>query len=230
MTLFDMTVGGSGSGGGGGKCFDPSKIYVGADLTLENGVVSGFNGKTKYYATNGLSISNILTGLVGFYTVFPLNTANTWEIKTKVKYTGIGTEQMQYLFTGWNPANNFYCPKIQFNTDRKMQIALSSNGTSWDIANVVVGENQLNLNEWYYIKTVFTGTEYKLQLSQDDVNYVDDIVVSSTSKIYVDNTNSRFAMGIDPRGTTAEYKYVKGYVDLTQTTVTINGEEVFRAM
>ena len=96
--------------------------------------------------------------------------------------------------------------------------------------NVVVGENQLNLNEWYYIKVIFTGAEYKLQLSQNDINYVDDIVVSSTAKVYVDANNSKFAMGVDPRGITQDAKYVKGYVDLTQTTVTINGEEVFRAI
>lgn len=105
-------------------------------------------------------------------------------------------------------------------------MALSSNGTSWDIG-TSVGTNTLLPNTTYYVKYSWTGTEYSAALSTDDQTYVPDMNLSSTlsphkTTIFIGGSPNIFGAG-------SAHPF-KGTINFNKSKVVVNGITVWEGM
>lgn len=62
-------------------------------------------------------------------------------------------------------------------------MALSSNGTSWDLG-APEGTHAILPNQTYHIRMSWDGSVYKLEFSTDEVTWTTDITVASTASLY----------------------------------------------
>ena len=81
------------------------------------------------------------------------------------------------------------------NTNNKLEVYLSSNGTSSNIANGTQGSK----SDWgtgteYYIRLRFTGTHYYIDWSTDGTNWTNDIDITSSASIFSPMTGLRFGI------------------------------------
>lgn len=65
----------------------------------------------------------------------------------------------------------------------KLEIALSSNGTSWNLG-AHFGTRALQPNTSYFVRMTFDGSKYVVAISTDRKNYTTDITVNSTASLY----------------------------------------------
>lgn len=147
------------------------------------------------YSNNSYSNFNATNYLEG-YTV---NDTSNWEIVLKIK-TGVvsGTSYNQIIYTGGYDANIRQI-MVGITTAGKFVLYLGSGGSSWDIANAVVGSYSVVANKEYLIKIAFNGSNYRLSYSTNNGGmYTNDILITSTTKIagyqmyfgtYVNSTN-----------------------------------------
>lgn len=80
-------------------------------------------------------------------------------------------------------------------------MAISSNGTSWDIG-LVTGTRVIEPNMTYYAKVTWDGTTYKTSISVDGTSYVDDMIKSSSvgpypRTIFIGGSYGLFGEGTD---------------------------------
>lgn len=92
---------------------------------------------------------------------------------------------------------------------------LAMSSRTWDIANVN-GTTVLSANTDYWVKLIFTGTQYILYLSLDGKNYSAEITVNSSLKI---QTMPYIMIG--RRGSASGHQF-NGYIDLKETYVKVN--------
>lgn len=173
--------------------FDRSKFTViGSPIITDDGVASGFSSSS--YITKDITISN---------------NYSTFEIDTKIKFNDLNT----VYFIG--AERNYFIFGQQNN---RLILYLSSNGTSWDISSGSYGNRNLVINQDYYIKMLFNGAKYIIKLSTDGLNYTDDIVINSTTKMLFPN---HLRIGATWN------KSFTGSIDLKQFSITVDGIEVF---
>ena len=158
--------------------------------TITDGVVSGFSG-SDYLQINNANV---------------FAQADSWEIM--IKKSGVVTG---YLF-GTN--------KPYAITFTRMYIYLSSNSSSWDIANGV-GTGQSS--EDCFLRIRFTGTQYIYDYSIDTVNWTTLATVNSNSKI----TNLVTSLQI---GIWRTSYYATGSIDLNNTYIKINNKLWFNGL
>lgn len=105
-------------------------------------------------------------------------------------------------------------------------IALSSNGTSWDIG-TATGTNTLTPNTTYYVKCSWTGTAYTAALSQDDQSYVPDMNIASSVTIH----KTTIFIGGSPElfGAGSAHPF-KGTINFNNSRVVVNGLTVWEGM
>ncbi len=105
-------------------------------------------------------------------------------------------------------------------------IALSSNGTSWDIG-TAVGTNTLTPNTTYYVKCSWTGTAYTAALSQDDQSYIPDMNIASSVTIH----KTTIFIGGSPNlfGAGSAHPF-KGTINFNNSKVVVNGITVWEGM
>ena len=175
---------------------------------LGGGIYQGGTG--KYLTTNSM---------------ISLNTANSWEIKTKYTYAGGGN-----LPTIFGPKdydfNNTYSTPWMYITGNNAVVNLSSNGSSLDIANAKVIISNINTNVPYYIKLKFdssatnTYTAFYSTVGFDDPNGTTVVISQSTSKVYTNNylsfLNALVILNVE---------YSNGTIDLEDTSITIDSVE-----
>lgn len=108
----------------------------------------------------------------------------------------------------------------------KGTIALSSNGSSWDIG-TATGTNTLLPNTTYYVKFSWTGTEYNASLSLDETQYVPDMVLASNKSPYKTTT----FIGGSPNlfGPDSSHPF-KGTINFNKSRVVVNGIIVWEGM
>lgn len=105
-------------------------------------------------------------------------------------------------------------------------MALSSNGSSWDIG-LVIGTIPLQPNRTYYAKVSWDGTAYKTALSEDGVTYVDDMQASSAAgpyptTMYIGGSPNIFGAGsAHPFG---------GTINLNKCSLQVAGLDVWQGM
>lgn len=162
-----LLVKGGSSGGWSGKPADWSDIckdcpansialYAGqgsiytkvGNPTIENGIVSNFSGSDfiKISAFNRSS----------FKQIFKIRTNSSF-----VAYAGLWQEN----------ASTAYKSKIFFSNTGKVIINLSSNGSSFDIANNLTSTVELQTETNYYILFAYENGEYSLKYSSDGENF-----------------------------------------------------------
>ena len=158
-----------------------------------NGNASGFaQGRYIYWGTAGGSFSQAVQG-------------KTWEVKAKFT-TGNDVTSAQGIIGGDSGTYLLDMPSI--GTDSHFHLNLSSNGTSYDIANAS-GTYTVLPNTTYWTRTRFTGTQYIFEYSLDGTNYITDITVNSSTSI--ENTPDNLTLGARAG------VYFKGSIDLKNT-------------
>ena len=147
--------------------------YTKVGSWIDDGVVSGF------------STSNYLSLPVLFGPA-----SNPWErvICFKTSDTVAATQALNYI----NFANDSLAG-VHFHIGSGGQISaqISSNGSSWDIAESFVGTTVLSANTTYYAMIRFTGSEYQLLLSTTGEFNGEETLensITSSTPIYQSNT------------------------------------------
>lgn len=166
-----------------------SNVNIVGTLSDVGGVLSGFT--TTNYATIAAPFA-------------PMN--NTWEMIFKIKMASSATTGTM-IGCGYSWAIN-----------RNNMLYLSSNGSSWDIANDAAGITTFQANTTYWFKLIFTGTQYVLYSSTTGTfsgEQVTEVTVSSSTKIHSGNT---ITLGTWAGGDSAEVE-----VDLNESYINING-------
>ncbi len=105
-------------------------------------------------------------------------------------------------------------------------MALSSNGTSWDIGNVT-GTNTILPNTTYYVKCGWTGTQYNASLSTNDTTYVPDMVLDST--LTTNKTTIFIGGSPDLFGADSSHPF-KGSINFNKSRVDVQGVTVWEGM
>ncbi len=98
-------------------------------------------------------------------------------------------------------------------------IALSSNGSSWDIG-TSIGTNTLLANTTYYVKFSWTGTEYNASLSLNEAEYIPDMVLASNKSPY---KTTIFIGGSPNLFSTDSAHPFKGTINFNKSKVIVNG-------
>lgn len=152
--------------------------------------------------------------------VFPLNSADTWELQFKYTYANKTNENL----TGDDYTN----PCLFIGGDRKLSMWLSSNGTSWDITGGGNSTVALVNGTTYYCKFGFDGTKYYINYNTDGSDvYLPMNTVNSTAKVYTGTAKMRFA-NADANGLTS--RYCTGQLDLKNLKLYINGNLYWQAV
>ena len=105
-------------------------------------------------------------------------------------------------------------------------MALSSNGTGWDIG-TATGTNTLLPNTTYFVKYSWTGTAYSAALSTDDQIYVPDMNLTSSlsphkTTIFIGGSPNLF-------GPNTAHPF-KGTINFNKSKVVVNGITVWEGM
>lgn len=147
---------------------------------------------------------------------FNTSTANTWEMKYKVVF-----KNNSVRLTG--AKDNTTVAQIVIGVDdttHKLIWWLSSNGASWNIATSESGQGTTTLidGQTYYIKATFDGSKYQCYLSTDNINYILQLNINSSTKLF--NNNSEFFIG------NAELwgNWGDGTIDLKECYIKINDQ------
>ena len=115
--------------------------------------------------------------------------------------------------------------ELQVHTDGIFKMALSSTGTSWDIASWAAGTYKVQANTAYLVEVEFTGTQYLLKYSANNgASFTTDITVASSVPIYA----SQDALGVDL--STANGEIWLGSIDLTGCSDYIDGKLVWSGL
>lgn len=103
----------------------------------------------------------------------------------------------------------------------KLEIALSSNGTSWNLG-AHFGTLAITPETSYKVRMTFDGTQYEVKVSTNGSDYVSDIVVTSTESL----APKQMLIGVSPDGSHA----FGGSVNLAHATLIISGKPVWQGM
>lgn len=105
-------------------------------------------------------------------------------------------------------------------------MAISSNGTNWDIGSVV-GTQTLQSNTTYYARLIWNRLQYKTQLSTDGVNYVDDMVIVDTRRPF---PTTIFIGGCDMVETGHTGHPFLGSINLNKCSLSVMGSVIWQGM
>jgi hypothetical protein len=175
--------------------------------TITDGVSSGFSND------NYLTLNNVFNP--GNY---------NWEFCTKVNPTLTGAAS--YIISRSAPTyRSGFGIALGTSSDTRAILNLSSDGSSNDIANGERGSHNYSQNTNYWMKLRFTGTQYILSYSLDDITYIDDITIDSSTPIY--GANGFLAIGVNRYTTTGNIQPFGGSIDLNNTYIKVNNKMWF---
>ena len=132
-------------------------------------------------------------GKYDFLTVakkFNPQAADTWEMVYKIKYST--SSSYQRVIGAYN--NTSLCSLVIGIDNHKLIVWMSSTGTTYNLMSGTVGTTTLANEKVYYIKATFDGSQYKFELSQDNINWSTEITLSSSTKLY--NNDSYILLGM----------------------------------
>lgn len=159
--------------------------------TITNGVASGFS--TSDYIQPNCMFDNAY------------NSGSVWKWKTK-----FNLETISVFNSILGGGSGSYLPDLYVGTGNKIGTSLSSNGTSYDIGEYVVGTTDIQASTDYWVEWGWTGSVYYIDLSTDGVNYSREVSINSTSPLYSSGVNKLqigFRVG----------QYLHGTIDLKET-------------
>lgn len=184
--------------------FNPNYNISGTSITVnDEGIASGFANDSLLTTNRNISFGS-----------------NSWEFKTKFRLTANNADsRLMGSAGGLLP----YSPILGI-LNNKFAIWLSSNGTSWDLADAnqnPQGTVTLQNNTDYYVKFGWNKTQYYVQYSIDDVSYITDWTLASTTLVYEIYT-------LIPLGSNISTNYpLIGTMDLKETYIKVNDKIVW---
>lgn len=184
--------------------FNPNYNISGTSITVnDEGIASGFASDSVLTTNRNISFGS-----------------NTWEFKTKFRLTANNADSRLMGSAGGSLP---YSPILGI-VNNKFAIWLSSNGTSWDLADAnqnPQGTVTLQNNTDYYVKFGWNKTQYYVQYSIDDVSYITDWTLASTTLVYEIYT-------LIPLGSNISTNYpLIGTIDLKETYIKVNDKIVW---
>lgn len=145
------------------KLHSPTAISytkVGNVSITDDGVASGFTDKNDYLTLGAFNPGT-----------------SKWKFTTKIKIYSY-TAQISLI----DRNSSTRCFQIVVRTTGKFRVNISTNGTSK--ANEVDGTHVVSVNTIYYICFEYDGSKYYLKYSTDNINWVTDITINNSTKIY----------------------------------------------
>lgn len=145
------------------KLHSPTAIAYtkkGNPTITDDGVASGFTDKNDYLILGAFNPGT-----------------NKWKFTTKVKIYDYAT---QISLIDRNSSTR--CFQIVVRTTGKFRVNISTNGSGK--ANEVDGTHVVSVNTIYYISFEYDGSKYYLKYSLDNINWVTDITINNSTKIY----------------------------------------------
>lgn len=179
----------------------------------DSGVASGFTSRTDYLKVN--------------YQFAPGSSpwVMHWKVKTGTNRPSHSYDMYAIQSSAWS---NQDCRHVQIvENSGKWQMALSSNGSSWDIAGTY-GTYAVQENTVYWLMIEFTGTNYIFSYSLDGVNWVEDINITSSTPIYQQTGTNNYAALGSALQTNIDFSWC-GDIYLEECYYEIAGNEVWRA-
>ena len=175
-------------------------------LTNNNGVASGFN--TGNYVTLPKAFNP---------------QSATWELVLKYKCVH-DTTIVQDIFNSMNGSADMGIHLQQDSSTHKLRLYLCSNGSTWDIAQAMLGTTTLTNNTTYYIKFVFDGSSYKIYLSttgEFNGEEILDLQINNSATLYL-GMNTTY---IGTNGNASwRNQFIRGSIDFKESYIKINGE------
>lgn len=179
---------------------NPNLNIIGGNLNIDNGNVSGFS----------------TTDYMQFPFVFNFNGYH-WTLE-------MGFTTGSDVTTQQNILDSYYGIAFAIRNG-KFVLAISSNGSSWDIANTE-GTYSVQANTAYSVKIAWDGTNYTLSYALDETNYTTDITEASAlvhhpTQEYVGGEPDLYGSGQHPFG---------GTINLNNWNLIVNFLEVWLGM
>ena len=194
-------------------------LLINGDQTVEvvngvvqdGGIVSAQYG--GYFKTAGLSD-------------VPFSTAESWEFETKLIYKNFGGASARVIFAS-GELGDYKNPVLQCTTGGVVMIFLSSNGTSWNLANNVNSGLTLADGTEYRLKFGFDGTTYYLKYKTPaDNDFMTKWSLAKTDKIV--NAPSICLLNSLITAASPNTYWNGSQMSLPDTALTIDGVEVWR--
>ena len=164
------------------------------------------NGITNFSTSNYIELPNI-----------DFHSASSWEMLFKFT-VGLG-EPGGEIFVHGNSSTTNEALSIEIDSSYKIHLVASSSTSSLNIANKS-GVTALYSGMTYYVRARFTGTEYTVDLSTNLQNWVREISVSSTLRVYSGNTTR---IGTEVYDETTDESFKNGSIDLSESYINLNG-------
>lgn len=132
--------------------------------TITNGVASGF------------STTNYIVPKCQFDNAYTANAIWEWVVKFNIETLG----QFNAMLGG---DSGSYMTDLYVGVANKLGINVSGNGSSYNIAEGVLGTTVLSASTDYWVKFGWTGSVYYVDLSTDGKTFTREITVNSSSPI-----------------------------------------------
>lgn len=190
--------------------FDGSTAVAGIDYTII-GSLGYLPNETSYSSKSGQYV--LLNSIPGFAE------ADSWEFKFKTMYNGGGSYP---AICGSSDGSFYHNLHIHF-MNGVLKIWLPKNGR-WLIEGGAT-TCPATIGAIYYIKIIFTGTQYKVWWSDvgwDDEGHT-DIILNSSEKI--DSSSKLALLNIYGNNQNWSVYYYYGYIDLNESSITLDNTE-----
>lgn len=193
------------------NCLTYTPKHVDVELNPLNANVTGTWGVIADGVAKGFSAANYLT----LPEVFNPE-SNTWEVVVKFTTgTNITSDAMLLSANG-----NAYRHVHLYIKDSKLNVSLSSNGSSWNLG-TIQSTNFLEASKTYYAKVNFTGNDYNLYYSLNGDDYILIGTITNSTPIYANPLTQ--SIGLNKHSSGAGSPFL-GSIDLSQSYININGE------
>lgn len=110
----------------------------------------------------------------------------------------------------------------------QFRVWMSGNNSSWNIIDGKIGISTILPNTKYYINFKFTGTEYILESSTDNIDYVQELTVTSSTPVY----NGTIAFGLygNASGSIETATIFNGSINMANSYIKMNNEYIWRGL
>ena len=109
----------------------------------------------------------------------------------------------------------------------RLKTWLSSNNSSWNIANSLNGTVTTFLpNTQYYLNLKYTGTQYIIEISTDNITYNQENVIENSTPLF----NGWIAFGVYGNSSIESTTIFNGLINMKNSFIKINNEYVWRGL
>ena len=144
--------------------------------------------------------------------------ANDWKLTIYAKTPASYDTEEFIIGSGVTTVANYQGLAIGIDTTGHTTLYLSTNGTSWNIANGLAGSSFLANSTYYYFKLERSGNNYILSISTDGETWEVQTTLISSSSIAV--SSQPFCLGGN-FGYVSNTQFWRGEIDLNKTNIII---------